>query len=220
MISSAEYEQAKIYTNNFIIKDLTNIVFSYVGGREFISTWEIPDDDLTLEFPLSESGTYNFVIDWGDGITERHKHGKLEHIYTKPGLKTIKVTGLCHRFTFNNREHSAKKVRDILQWGDNLLLDSNGFQFYNCSKLNFTANDILDVSNVTDMDWMFYKAELFNSDIGKWDVSNVTDMSCMFNAAKSFNSDISKWDVSSVTDMDSMFYEAKLFNSAFRPLFS
>jgi len=45
----------------------------------------------------------------------------------------------------------------------------------------------------------------FNADISKWDVSNVTDMSYMFFGADSFKQDISSWNVSKVTDMSYMF---------------
>ena len=33
-----------------------------------------------------------------------------------------------------------------------------------------------DVSKVTDMGYMFYRAVLFNQDIGNWNVSNVAYM--------------------------------------------
>ena len=53
-------------------------------------------------------------------------------------------------------------------------------------------------SNVTDMSYMFqYSA--FNKDIGNWDVSNVTNMSYMFFQASAFNQNISGWCVSNIT---------------------
>ena len=45
----------------------------------------------------------------------------------------------------------------------------------------------------------------FNGDISNWDVSNVTNMRFMFYECKSFNKDISNWDASNVIDMSGMF---------------
>jgi surface protein len=54
---------------------------------------------------------------------------------------------------------------------------------------------------------MFYSS-IFNGVISDWDVSNVTDMSYMFKQSQ-FKGDISEWDVSNVTDMTQMFYESQ-----------
>jgi hypothetical protein len=125
-MSPNQYEEGKQVLGNHIIKDLNNMVFSYVGGREFISTWEITDDDLTLVFPLSKTGTYDFVIDWGDDETERYKgEGELKHIYSKSGLKTIRVTGQCYGLTFENRKVTANKIRDVLQWESTVAVKTN-----------------------------------------------------------------------------------------------
>jgi len=60
-------------------------------------------------------------------------------------------------------------------------------------------------SNVTDMSYLFFDYKDFNQPIGSWDVSNVTNMEYMFYAT-SFNQPIGDWDVSNVTNMTWMFY--------------
>ena len=69
-----------------------------------------------------------------------------------------------------------------------------------------------DVSNVTDMGFMFNNATSFNQLIGSWNVSKVTNMSVMFFNDAAFNQPLGSWDVSSVTDMSGMFYKATSFN--------
>ncbi len=76
----------------------------------------------------------------------------------------------------------------------------------------FKGEDITKVctTRVTNMGSLFV-VSAFNEDIGSWDVSNVTDMSFMFGTLigtsnrNPFNQDISNWDVSKVTNMWAMF---------------
>ena len=69
-----------------------------------------------------------------------------------------------------------------------------------------------DVSQVTNMSWMFSGARSVNPDVSNWDVSQVTNMDSMFIGATSANPDVSNWDVSQVTNMDSMFRGATSAN--------
>ena len=86
-----------------------------------------------------------------------------------------------------------------------------GYLFFSADAFDQNING-WDVSNVTDMDHMFWVARSFNQDIGSWDVSNVTDMAAMFFFAGSFDQDIGSWDVSNVIDMESMFVNSNLSN--------
>ena len=53
-----------------------------------------------------------------------------------------------------------------------------------------------DVSNVTDMHFLFKDESSFNQPLNKWDVSNVTYMRSMFDGAESFNQPLNNWNVS------------------------
>ena len=64
-----------------------------------------------------------------------------------------------------------------------------------------------NLSNVNDMQAMFYRALDFNQPIGDWDVSNVTEMGVLFWGCMSFDQDITNWDVSNVVNMFNMFQQ-------------
>ena len=63
--------------------------------------------------------------------------------------------------------------------------------------------DISDVTN--NIGGLFNSSYLgssdLNSDLSQWNVSNVTNMDGMFWLARGFNCDLSHWDVSNVTDV-------------------
>ena len=81
----------------------------------------------------------------------------------------------------------------------------------------------IDVSNITDMSFLFRGAEPsqyyqgktilsdFDGDISTWNVSKVTNMRSMFSDCNysGKNGDISNWGVSNVTDMRAMFSRSK-----------
>ena len=69
-----------------------------------------------------------------------------------------------------------------------------------------------NVSQVTNMSYMFCGATNFNQPLNNWDVSKVTNMSRMFYGATNFNQPLNNWDVSKVTDMSYMFFNATNFN--------
>ena len=88
------------------------------------------------------------------------------------------------------------------------ITDMSGM--FECSKFNGNISN-WDVSNVKDMEWMFYQSDFTgeNGDISNWNVSNVEKMYCMF-MKSNFNGDISNWDVNNVKNMTWMFENSPL----------
>jgi surface protein len=227
----------------------TSVTFTILSSSElFVSDWDTTEtswgssNSNQVRLPLEEGGTYQFLVDWGDGLSDMidtWNQSEVTHSYTSAGVYTIRINGTLVGWRFNNKGDRSKLV-EISQWGQ-LRLGNSGGYFFGCSNLNLTANDDLnmtgttslsylfcdcwklgtsgnmngwDVSNVTDMSWMFKDASTFNQDISAWDVSSVTDMRGLFNDAFAFNQDIGAWDVSSVTDMSCMFQGAFAFNQS------
>ena len=90
----------------------------------------------------------------------------------------------------------SKFIGDISQWDVSNVIDMN--QMFYGSRL---TSDIShwNVSKVRTMEYMFGESA-FNGDISQWDVSNVINMKRMFHESR-FNGDISQWDVSNVKTM-------------------
>ena len=124
---------------------------------------------------------------------------------------TTKVTDMSSMFPSSSSENEVDEFnQDISHWDVSNVTNMERM-FYTLFSFDQPLNN-WDVSNVTTMREMFLGAYYFNQDISSWDVNNVTDMSDMFVAAGAFNQDISSWDVSNVTSFSFMFYRASSFN--------
>jgi surface protein len=210
----------------------------------FISSWKTDNTssgsstDHQVKLPLEATGTYDFVIDWGDGNKDHittYNQAEVTHTYTTIGTYTVKIRGLCKGFRFNDVGDKLKLL-NISNWGNLELGNSNSY-FYGCTNLNITSSNKLknptmttllgifrncinfnsDLNwlnsvNITTMKYMFTSCQSFNKSVGTLNTANVIDMSNMFYRNYDFNQDVSSFNTTKVLDMQSMFYYCTSFN--------
>jgi len=180
----------------------------------FITTWDTANTNFSssadnqIRIPTTGSG-YDYSVNWGDGGSDLNVTGNITHTYSQPGLYRVVIRGDFPRIFFND-DGDRNKLLAINQWGTNPWLSMQS-AFAGCTNLMGYAPDTPDLSQVTNMAFMFGAAFDFNQDLSNWDVSSVTNMAEMFYDTD-FNQDLSSWDVSSVTTMSGMFEEATAFN--------
>ena len=79
---------------------------------------------------------------------------------------------------------------------------------------NKNANlNMIDISAIDDLAYLFEFMEPENIDISEWDVSHVKKFNGMFENCEYFDCDLSDWDVSNATDIDEMFRDCKSLKS-------
>jgi surface protein len=161
-------------------------------------------------------GDYDVVAKQNDIVVANFNDLSNQETITLPSsgvyvleVKSKEVNGF-NRINFNDGGDKLK-ITDIKQWGKVAWSTFND-AFFGCSNMLTTATDVPNLSNVTDMSYMFRDATSANPDVSNWDVSSVTNMSYMFRDATSANPDVSNWDVSNVTNMSVMFFNASSAN--------
>ena len=123
------------------------------------------------------------------------------------------ITGEFPGINFKKEEieKDNNKLLEVIHWGT-IKWKSMKYAFNNCKELEIKTEDNPDLSQVTDMEGMFWGAQKINSNFSAWDTSKVENMKYMFLGAKNFNGDIKLWDTLEVKNMERMFGFAENFN--------
>jgi len=175
-----------------------------------------------VKMPIVTTDTSGVLV-FDDGTS--HVTGSANqatHTFASAGSYLVKYYGTATALEYSSSPSS--KLTEIVSWGEtgataaclknmnslttvatnleSTITDLSYFWSNNSSSASITS---LDVSNVTNIDRIFYNSYGFNQDISGWDTGNVTIMTRAFYSTFSFNQDIDAWDVSNVNTMNNMF---------------
>jgi surface protein len=203
-----------------------SLIQNTIFGRSknsFVSTWRTSNTStgsstsMQVKLPLVSSGTYNFIVDWGDGSSNKitvWNQAQVTHTYAVAGDYTIKINGTCTGWQFLNIGDRLK-ILSVQSWGKLKLGTSSFNHFQGCSNLNLSnVSDILDLSGTTSISGLFAGCSSLTTigRVSEWNVSAITNMSSLFSGATAFNQNLGSWDVSAVTNFSNMFSSASFNN--------
>ncbi len=185
------------------------VMYATTSQADFVTTWETKRPGESVRIPVGgATGTY--TVDWGDGASTMET-GDAAHAYDAPGTYQVRISGDFTRIYLGGDPFNATKIRSIDQWGA-AQWSTMESAFHGATRMTYSATDMPDLSGVTNLSFMFFRAASFNGDVSGWDTSGITDMSYMFTYADIFNQPIGSWDTSGVTDMALMLSGAAAFN--------
>lgn len=161
----------------------------------------------TFTLPLLSTGSYDFLVDWGDGSTDEitaYNDSAVTHTYVSAGSYDVSISGTITGWAFDNSA-SAPKVYEISNWGNFALTTDTGRTFYGCSNMTWVDDAVngFDTSNVISFLHMFNGCSVFNSPMLDFDTSNVTLMYTTFNGCALFNQALDHFDTEKVTSFNS-----------------
>ena len=199
-------------TFNWNISD-NGVDFSCLPQNQlFITTWTTTTTDEPITIPTFPGETYEYDIDWGDGVGELSKTGDATHNYAVPGTYTVQIFGSFPRIYFNNSGDKSK-LTSIEQWGNQAWTSMEG-AFHGCSNMTLSPTaGAPDLSGVTNMAYMFAGCSNFNTNINDWDVSTLEDGAHLFEGCTTLNQPFDNWQMPEVTKLSYVFSGCIALNS-------
>ena len=192
---------------------------SIFSSIRFKTIWKTDNtgtsDDNQITLPLELTGTYDFIVFWGDGSSDRiteYDQSEITHTYAAAGTYEVEFIGIINGWVFDNGGDKGKII-DVTNWGKLLVGDSGGY-FHGCINLVVTAFDSLDVSDMTNFNGFFRDCvRLIALNVSGQDVSNGISFSRTFQNTVLTNIAVDQWNIRNAIFMNLMFENVTLKTS-------
>ena len=183
----------------------------------FVSVWKtiVPSTSITL--PLTSTGNYDFIVNWGDStssVVNTWNSPQASHTYSSIGTYVITITGTIDGWSFN-ASPSSRYIYSVVSWGQ-LKLGNDGANFFGCSNLDLsTVVDVIDLTGTNILQRVFASCQTLTTinNVDLWDTSSVITFKEAFLKDVNFNDDLGNWDMSNVQTTNSMFAGCLSFNN-------
>lgn len=167
---------------------------------------EVGDEIIIPADPINYSYDYN--INWDDGLYETNLIDDASHAYGYSGSYVTKISGTFPRINFLQGGYTQvmrDKLLEIVKWG-NIEWEAFNAAFAACTNLTVTATDTPNLSNVTSLASMFNGCSSITTipNINNWDMAFITNINGMF-ISTPFNSNIGDWNTSNIESIESTF---------------
>ena len=189
----------------------------------FVTTWST-DGTTQIKFPATGTSS-DYAIKYVEIDDDGNEIGQMKTVapatdnqvinslkYNKKYRLYAYGEGLKRIYFYN--AGSNNQILKIEKWGK-AKWNSFNYAFHQCNNLDITATDKPDLSDVTDMSYMFFECKKLkneNGSINSWNTDKVTNMSYTFGGTNAFNQPLNGWNTSKVTTMSYMFKDATAFN--------
>ena len=177
-------------------------------GNDMVLVMATTTPDETVTIPCQNVGTFDAVIDWGDGSTSTitaYNDANLAHVYADIADYTIRISGTFPNIHFNNGGDRLK-LRQVLQLGSTGLTRLDN-AFYGCSNMIEFLGGVVDTSAVTTFLRTFlFCSGLVRLNVSGWNISATNTIEQIFRGCSSVVTiDVSGWDTGGVTVAGSIF---------------
>ena len=199
-------QTTSIYAKLYTYTDGSGDVLELASTPDFEDT----SGTVTLKEDYGDIGADHYYLEHNENYTENESYNE-ETGLMPPWLEKVtdvhEGDGQKATFIYYAPNEDIIEVKIV----DKIEPTYTSYLFYNLSNLNNIENiQNIDTKNTLDMSYMFAScSSLTNLDLSNWDVSNVTDINYMFTNSGITNLNLSNWNTVNVTDMSAVFYDCE-----------